>query len=522
MTGDAHWDKVITVEPVNGIPYRIYTNRPHCIEALLPFAAQWGDRPFIIHGEQVLSFQGLLDASATKAEGLAAAGIRAGDRVAVIGWNGPDWVVNFWACLRLGAIPVLGNAWWSAAELEDALTLVRPALVLADRGTLAKLPAGWPTEPWQTGATPTGQSAGLPTPDADENAPAIIIFTSGTQGRAKAVVLPHRAFIASMMMILHVTRQLPYRPDPRAGETILHTGPLFHIGGAHALIRGVVTGNTLVMLTGRFDPAEILALIERHRITRWNAVPTMATRLLEHPDLKRRDISSLTAMTLGGAPVHAELLARIRQDMPSVEARIATGYGLSENAGQATAASGADTAARPGSSGRALPCAEISIAAQPHRADGEILIRSPTQMLGYFGETEQPIDSQGWLHTGDLGHLDADGHLWITGRSKDIIIRGGENIAPAAVERALMMAPGVVECVVFGVPHAELGEEVMAVVVSEAGVTPDRLAAHLRTTLASFAIPTRWHLQTEALPVNQTGKLDKPAVKARVLEHARF
>jgi long-subunit acyl-CoA synthetase (AMP-forming) len=146
---------------------------------------------------------------------------------------------------------------------------------------------------------------------------------------------------------------------------------------------------------------------------------------------------------LGGAPVHAELLALMRSGLPGVEARIVTGYGLSENCGQATAASGTDTTNRPGSSGRPLPCVELMIAPRAGMPDGEILVRSPTQMLGYFGEKESPIDHEGWLHTGDLGRIDADGHLWITGRCKDLIIRGGENIAPAAVERALRAIPGV-------------------------------------------------------------------------------
>ena len=146
--------------------------------------------------------------------------------------------------------------------------------------------------------------------------------------------------------------------------------------------------------------------------------------------------------------------------------------------------------------------------------DGEILLRSPTQMTGYYGLDESPIDREGWLHTGDLGRVDDDGHLWITGRRKDMIIRGGENIAPAAVERALMDIPGVTEAVVFGVPHADLGEEVMAVVVVEGETSPDRLQEQLRTSLASFAVPSRWSLRRETLPMNLTGKVDKAALKA--------
>jgi acyl-CoA synthetase (AMP-forming)/AMP-acid ligase II len=151
--------------------------------------------------------------------------------------------------------------------------------------------------------------------------------------------------------------------------------------------------------------------------------------------------------------------------------------------------------------------------------DGEVLVRSPTQMLGYFGEKDSPIDDEGWLHTGDLGRIDDAGHLWITGRCKDLIIRGGENISPAAVERALTAVPGVSEAVVFGVPHPELGEEVMAVVVT-AERTAEQLKQQLRTSVASFAVPTRWRIQTEPLPVNLTGKVDKPALIAQARREA--
>jgi acyl-CoA synthetase (AMP-forming)/AMP-acid ligase II len=138
-------------------------------------------------------------------------------------------------------------------------------------------------------------------------------------------------------------------------------------------------------------------------------------------------------------------------------------------------------------------------------------------MSGYYGEDASPIDAEGWLHTGDLGRIDEHGHLWITGRSKDMIIRGGENIAPAAVERALMAIPGVAEAAVFGVPHADLGEEVMAIVVVEGEQTVEQLQAQLRVSVASFAVPSRWRLQQEPLPMNNTGKVDKPALIAEVL-----
>jgi acyl-CoA synthetase (AMP-forming)/AMP-acid ligase II len=136
-------------------------------------------------------------------------------------------------------------------------------------------------------------------------------------------------------------------------------------------------------------------------------------------------------------------------------------------------------------------------------------------MLGYFGDEVSPIDPDGCLHTGDLGRVDDSGYLWVTGRCKDMIIRGGENIAPAAVEQALVAMPGVADAVVFGVPHPDLGEEVMAVVVVEGELTPQDLQEQLQPRVASFAVPSRWQLRTEPLPVNQTGKIDKAALVAQ-------
>jgi acyl-CoA synthetase (AMP-forming)/AMP-acid ligase II len=348
-------------------------------------------------------------------------------------------------------------------------------------------------------------------PDAENN-PAVIIFTSGTAGQPKAVELSHRSLLANLQMLLALTHRLPHEVDDAAGEIALHTGPLFHVGGPQMLLRSVAVGNTIVLVSGKFDPARILELIERHRVGRWAAVPTMVTRLLDHPDLRTRDLSSLRALTIGGAPVHAELLERIGRELPGVQAGVPTGYGLTENCGQATAASGRDTLNHPGSAGRPLPLVELRMLPHQDLPDPEILIRSPTQMTRYVGVDDSPIDAYGWLHTGDLGHLDGEGRLWITGRVKDLIIRGGENIAPAAVEQALTSIDGVIEAAVVGVPHADLGEEVCAFVVVDDRHTTKTLANELRGQLATFAVPTIWHLRHEPLPTNQTGKVDKRAL----------
>lgn len=519
----AAWSDRIAVEDIGGVPYRMYADRPRRVTQLLAFAEGWGEKPHIIQGDRIVTFAGLRRGSADKARILRELGIGPGDRVVIFGWNSADWVMNFWACVQIDAIPVLANAWWGESEIAHALDLLKPRMVLADANTERKIPAQWPRGPW--GADENAADGAMPSaPDPDavlpgENDVALIIFTSGTDGNAKAVMLSHRALLSGLQMMLHITRQLPPRLDGTKSEICLHTGPLFHVGGPQVMLRSVAVGNTLVFLAGRFDPADVLALIERHHIGRWTAVPTMINRALEHPDLKTRDLSSLKAIGMGGAPVAPTLLSRLRTDLPDAQLRVAIGYGLTENTGPATTASGEDSARYPGTSGRPLPCVEIRIdEPKPGVEDGEVLIRSPSLMSGYFGLAQSPIDPQGWLHTGDLGKVDATGRLWITGRSKDLIIRGGENIAPASVEKALAALPEVAEVAVVGVPHPDLGEEVMAFVVVRQPTTAEHLRDQVRGSLASFAVPSRWHLQSEPLPTNQTGKVDKNAVKARARE----
>ncbi|GAA5233637.1 acyl--CoA ligase [Verticiella sediminum] len=512
------WGKDIATEIIGGVPFRMYKDRPRRVEGLLEFAGRWGARPHIIQGERVLTFEELHQGAVAKARRLADLGIRRGDRIFILGWNSPEWVLNFWACLLAGAVPVLANAWWSEVEVGNGLASLQPAMTLADERCAARVPAHARQGPW--GIDMTQRQAGDAAADAQgelsEEETALIIFTSGTSGQPKAVVLSHRALLARLQMTLHITRKLPHQIDETLRDVTLITGPLFHVGGMQTLMRAVVVGDTLVLTQGRYDPAEVLATIERNKVKRWNAVPTMVTRLLDHPDVSRRDLSSLKSISIGGAPVHAELMQRIRTQLPSVNPRIPTGYGLTENGGQATAAAGSEAIEELGSAGKPLPCVEIRFLPHPDLPDGEILLRSPTQMSGFFGLEESPIDEDGWLHTGDLGKLDDKGNLWITGRSKDMIIRGGENIAPAAIERALLNIPGVTEAVVFGVPHRDLGEEVMAVVVTDAELAPQQLQDQLRGQIASFAVPSRWRLQREPLPTNHTGKVDKAAISAQV------
>lgn len=523
MTGTGQskrWGREVESILVDQHACRAYRDRPRSLAELLTDSLRWGERPFLVEGQRRFTFETHARAVGVVATQLRTAGIRAGDRVMLLGFNRVEWLLTFWAIQRLGAVAALGNAWWSDAETAHAVDLVKPALIVTDRPADRTFPTGYTRLVFDQLQAEHGADAMFHLPDAviAEDDPAILMFSSGTTGAAKAVVMSHRAVIANIQNLLVLTGRLPDELGPdHAGTTSLLTVPLFHLSGIQISFSTLLSGGALIFLEGRFTPEKVLSLIERERVRVWGGIPTMVSRVIEFEHFADYDTSSVKSIPMGGAAVTPELRAKIQAAFPHIKRRVNSLYGLTEAGGVLAAAAGAELQGRPGCVGRPLPVVEIRIDKADSHGVGEICARTPSAASRYWGEEASIADADGWIRTGDLGRLDEENRLYVVGRSKDIIIRGGENIASAHVERCLATHPDVLEVAVVPLPHDDLGEEVAAAVVLRPGANIDAgdLAAHAGTTLGRFEIPSRWWLRHDALPTNASGKILKREVVAQ-------
>jgi long-chain acyl-CoA synthetase len=313
-------------------------------------------------------------------------------------------------------------------------------------------------------------------------------------------------------------------PDSGGGQNVsLFTSPLFHVSGCHStLVVGLLAGLKLVMPEGRFLPEHALQLIQDHQVTVWATVPTMVWRVCEHPDRHSYDTSSVRSVAFGGSPSADELQRMIHDTFPNVSST-SNAYGLTETSSVATVISGQEALDKPTSVGPPVPTVKVKIVGDdgeevPQGATGEVCITGPILMAGYWNKPEataEAIDPEGWLHTGDIGHLDEDDFLYITDRKKDMLIRGGENIYCVEIEQRLVDHPDIADAAIIGVPHPELGQEVKAVVqlVEGSTMTEQDVRQWVADALAAFKVPTYVDLTFDKLPRNASGKLLKNVLR---------
>lgn len=521
------WSREVVRAEVTGYPSLVYAEQPRSVPELLVDARRWRGREHLVQGERRITFEAHESAVARVAQRLKENGVGQGDRVLLFGTNQIEWVVAFWAVQCLGGVAVLGNAWWSEAELHELADSIQPSLVLTDSPRPAGLPRSVPhlyfgdLRELVPGDAEDSDEPGLEIPAISEDDLSIIIFSSGTTGIAKGVLLSHRSVVCNLQNLLVLTGRLPNElPESHPGTVSLLSVPLFHLAGIQVACSTLLTGGSLIFLEGRFDAGEVLRLIEKEKIRVWGSVPTMVSRVIDHEEFARYDTSSLSSIPMGGANVSGELRDKVRRAFTGVRGGGGSLYGLTEAGGVLAAGSGSEMVKRPGCVGRPLPVVEVKIKDPSPEGVGEILARTPTAMSGYWGEEESPPASGGWISTGDLGRLDEEGYLYVVGRSKDVIIRGGENIASGHVERFLLTHPGVREAAVVPIPHPDLGEEVGAALLLHPGAqaNTEEIKAHVAKNLARFEIPSRWWVRQESLPTNPTGKILRREVLREWLE----
>jgi len=485
------------------------------------------DQIATVFGPRRQSYSALVDRVSRSASALQALGLQPGDRLALLAHNSDRLIELLLAAWWCGLVACPLNTRWSPQEIAYALQDCEASALAVDdaclgsvqaltlpclrtrlyMGELANAPEGW--LPWAPLVV-----AALPVPDArcDPQTLAAIVYTGGTTGAAKGVMLSHANIWASMVARLAVV------PNPEHSVTLL-ISPLFHVAGLGRMVVQIMTGGTCVCLSG-FDPVRVVALMAQEGANDIMAVPSMLHVLLETPGFDPGHLPNLERILWGAAPMPPALLRRALARFPNAE--FIHAYGMTETAASVALLRVERSAAflqsdRIRSVGRPTVAVEIQVTdekgmAVPPGTPGEIRLKGPAVMQGYWGRPQETRAAfhNGWLCTGDGGIMDAQGYLYITDRIKDMIISGGENIYSTEVENALAQHPAVSASAVVGVPHPKWGEAVHAVVVLKPGLTaaPEALDAHCRGLIAGFKCPKSYEFRDQ-LPLTAAGKVAK-------------
>jgi long-chain acyl-CoA synthetase len=532
---------------VDGQRLEMFDRDPRTMRDAFLATAAHADLTAIVYGEERWTYRDQWDEVVALAHGLRdELGVRKGDRVGLAMRNYPEFIFTFWATQLIGAVLVPYNGWLRTRELADLIEGSAPVVLVADQERIALLAeeelaaggvravVGVRCEETPASRTPVTQYAGLLTraghgrtspavPPAAEvlpEDPATILYTSGTTGRPKGALHRHRNHSASLlnkliraMRVVPATGTEPAQVLPPAPSVKLMTFPMFHIAGMNTLYTAAYSGHTLVLMY-KWNAELAVDLVEREGANELSGPPFVIQTFLDAatPD---RDLSSLRMIGMGGSAASIQVVEAMKARFGD-QVTPRTGYGLTETTSGVLSIPPTDFARHPDSVGRPLPTAHVAILGEddselPQGEVGEIAIRGPQVVSGYVDVPDADDFRNGWFHTGDLGRIDEEGLVYIVGRLKDVVIRGGENIYCAEVEAALTSHPDVLEAAAFGAPHPALGEELVAVarVRPHSDLTADRLRAFTAEHLAAFKVPARIALAEVELPRTPSGKIVK-------------
>jgi long-chain acyl-CoA synthetase len=543
----------------NGVATRTWKNGPSTLRDLFIVARGHGDRMFMVFEDERVTYEAFCRATLLLAQLLQANGVVKGDRVAIVMRNLPEWPVAVFAASLCGAIATPLNAWWTGPELAYGLANSGANIALIDGERMERLathldelpalkhvyvaretqitahpkvsqlvsvigvPNSWSTLP----------SAPLPTVQIAPNDDATIFYTSGTTGKPKGALGTHLNVMTNTLTSACVQNRSFLRrgevlpvPSPNDPQRVLLLAvPMFHVTGFNAwMVPAINLGSRLVLMR-KWDAEKAMQLIERERVTQAGGVPTIAWQLIEHPAREKYDLSSLVFVSYGGAPSAPELVRRIKTVFP--KAYPMNGWGMTEVSGGFMGNHAEDYEARPDSCGPAPAVGEIKIMdAEGTKAMavgevGELWVKGPQVIKGYWNLPEATAETfvNGWVKTGDVARIDADGFCYLVDRAKDMLIRGGENIYCIRVESALYEHPAVMDAAVVGIPHRTLGEEPGAIVHLKPGAQASEsdIRTFVATRLAAYEVPITVKFWSEPLPRNAAGKILKKELKAALL-----
>jgi len=548
-----------------GVMHTVFPNAPQTMLDLFQVPAMRGalDKDFLVYKSKRFTFGETMDAAAALGYVLVNSfGVKTGDRVCILSKNRPEYVIGLVAATSIGAVAVPMNSWWKTKELEYGLSHSGSRVVICDADRfknlvpiLDNLPelekvlllsgpgsSSQPSHPRRElfdEVVQSGKGKAMPIFDGHKDSSAILMYTSGTTGFPKGVVLTHRGVAHALtaavahgvfMKAVELAKSQKAGTNPADGQdsqeknpAVLLNVPLFHATGLHAILMiSFLSCRKLVMMPN-WDPLEALRLIERERITSFTGVPTMSIQMMNHPSFNEFDTSSLSSVGGGGAAAPPSMVKDIGSKFK--KASPGQGYGMTETNAFICLIGGEEFKARPSSTGRPSPGNIVEIWDEegnrlPVGQRGRVMFKGAGLMKEYFknpSATAKVVTREGFLDTGDVGHLDSAGYLHLGGRNKDMIIRGGENISSAVVENAVYEHPAVAEVAAIPVPHPTLGEEVGIVVHPKGGMEKDVTLESIQKTcseLAYFQMPTHIYIWNTELPRGATGKI----VKREIIE----